>query len=506
MIAVVGGSGAAACRATPPAAAHPVTVGSSRCSSKSHDCSRSGAVQQPLRRGHVLIAAAAQPPNIDLDALLGELEAPEIDADLATLQAEQGAVFDDAGVVVHYKNDSRAMHALEHTAVVADRSHWGRLRLSGEGRLAFLHGQSTADIQAPQPGSGCDTVFVTAQARTIDLATVLAQGSGLLVLVSPGMKQQVAERLDKHIFPGDQVQLMDVSSKTSMFSVLGPQADAVMQQMQAGGICGAPYGTHTLLSFRGKPVIVVSGGGLSGPGYTLIADESVAADVWRALTSQEGVEPFGADCWEMARVLAGRPKAGAELTEDYNPLEAGLYHACSVTKGCSIGQETINKVHNLSAVKQQLWGLEMEAPCTVGDTVEAPDGTKLGKVTSYIDTPSGQHRALAYLKCKVQGQQLDLEGLRVTVAGARGTVVAPPFLTRSFPEQQQATTAGAAAAGDAAGSGASAAGAAGPSEAELAAQQAQQEKEAAEEQRRAEKLAAMQARLAAFQEQQQADA
>lgn len=43
-------------------------------------------------------------------------------------------------------------------AVVADRSHWGRLRLSGEGRLAFLHGQSTADIQALQPGSGCDTV------------------------------------------------------------------------------------------------------------------------------------------------------------------------------------------------------------------------------------------------------------------------------------------------------------------------------------------------------------
>lgn len=119
---------------------------------------------------------ASQPPNIDLDALLGELEAPEIDADLATLQTEQvgaacwveegqdlpaclpgcvttllsrwlgcpglcclrrvdcmlsckhlttrslrcfspaqGAVFDDAGVVVHYKNDSRAMHALEHT-------------------------------------------------------------------------------------------------------------------------------------------------------------------------------------------------------------------------------------------------------------------------------------------------------------------------------------------------------------------------------------------------------
>ena len=59
---------------------------------------------------------------------------------------------------------------------------------------------------------------------------------------------------------------------------------------------------------------------------------------------QEGVEPLGADGWEMARVLAGRPKAGAELAEDYNPLEAGLYAACSLTKGCSIGQETISKV------------------------------------------------------------------------------------------------------------------------------------------------------------------
>ncbi len=51
-------------------------------------------------------------------------------------------------------------------------------------------------------------VFVTAQARTIDLATVLAQGSGLLVLVSPGMKQQLVERLDKYIFPGDQVGML----------------------------------------------------------------------------------------------------------------------------------------------------------------------------------------------------------------------------------------------------------------------------------------------------------
>lgn len=57
--------------------------------SSSSTASRSTATQLPRWRRDARIAAASQPPNIDLDALLGELQAPEIDADLATLQAEQ---------------------------------------------------------------------------------------------------------------------------------------------------------------------------------------------------------------------------------------------------------------------------------------------------------------------------------------------------------------------------------------------------------------------------------
>lgn len=41
---------------------------------------------------------------------------------------------------------------------IADRSTCGRIRVSGDDRLSFLHGQSTADINALKPGQGCDTV------------------------------------------------------------------------------------------------------------------------------------------------------------------------------------------------------------------------------------------------------------------------------------------------------------------------------------------------------------
>ena len=42
--------------------------------------------------------------------------------------------------------------------VLVDRSHWGRLRVSGADRLKFLHGQSTAHFTGLQPGQGVDTV------------------------------------------------------------------------------------------------------------------------------------------------------------------------------------------------------------------------------------------------------------------------------------------------------------------------------------------------------------
>ena len=48
---------------------------------------------------------------------------------------------------------------------------------------------------------------------------------------------------------------------------------------------------------------------------------------------------MGEEGWERARVLAGRPAPGAELTEAHTPLEAGLGGAVSLDKGCYIGQE-----------------------------------------------------------------------------------------------------------------------------------------------------------------------
>ena len=45
---------------------------------------------------------------------------------------------------------------------------------------------------------------------------------------------------------------------------------------------------------------------------------------------------MGERAYEQARICYGRPAADSELTEDYNPLEAGLQAAVSLTKACAV--------------------------------------------------------------------------------------------------------------------------------------------------------------------------
>jgi folate-binding protein YgfZ len=145
---------------------------------------------------------------------------------------------------------------------------------------------------------------------------------------------------------------------------------------------------------------------------------------------------MGAEDWERARITSGRPAAGAELTDDYNPLEAGLYHAVSVNKGCYIGQETIAKVSNRNAVKQQLWGITLTAPASPGSPVTL-QGEKIGVVTSYADLQAHGDFALGYIKTKSKGGLLaggKLEGLKVEVGGQPGTLTEVAYATRDFRE------------------------------------------------------------------------
>jgi folate-binding protein YgfZ len=130
--------------------------------------------------------------------------------------------------------------------------------------------------------------------------------------------------------------------------------------------------------------------------------------------------------WEMLRILQGRPVPDLELTDDYNPLEVGLWQTVSFNKGCYIGQETIARLNTYKGVKQYLWGIRLNDATEPGTVITIGE-EKVGKLTSYTTTPDG-HFGLGYIRSKAGGV-----GLKVQVGETEGEIIAIPFVSHEYP-------------------------------------------------------------------------
>lgn len=341
---------------------------------------------------------------------------------LREIQADAGATFDEAGdFPLSFENDPEAITAAHQGVAVGDRSHWGLIQISGDDRLRFLHNQSTNDIQSRQPGESCETVFVNSTARTLDLATVYILAEMIWVVVSPNRRQSLLEWLDRYIFPMDQVKLKDLTRNYAIFSIIGPKSHELIAQLGAADLQDQPLAHHQVRELNGVAVRIARGNGLSDNGYTLIIPAPEAKQFWRMLMDLD-VVPLGDRVWQHLRILHGRPAPDAELTEDYNPLEAGLWQTISFEKGCYIGQETIARLNTYKGVKQYLWGLRLHGSATPGTPITL-NGDKVGILTSYTDLEQSPF-GLGYIRVKAGG-----EGLTVQVGDTTAEVVEVPFLT-----------------------------------------------------------------------------
>ncbi|MEA5603118.1 folate-binding protein [Nostoc sp. UHCC 0252] len=322
--------------------------------------------------------------------------------------------------------DAAAIQAAKFGVAICDRTAWGRIKVSGDDRLNFLHNQSTNNFQILKPEQGCDTVFVTSTARTIDLATAYVREDAVILLVSPNRRQYLMEWLDKYIFYADKVELSDITEYTNTFSLIGPGSDAVLEKLGIGELIGQPYASHkvyTIASAEGVRIAV--GSGLAAPGYTLTFPNTDKVTVWNKLLEAGAVE-MSDRAWDALRILQGRPAPDSELTDDYNPLEVGLWQTISFTKGCYIGQETIARLNTYKGVKQHLLGIRLSAPVEVGSAIAVGD-EKVGKLTSFTETADG-YFGLGYIRTKAGGV-----GLKVKVGETEGEVIEIPFVSHDYP-------------------------------------------------------------------------
>jgi tRNA-modifying protein YgfZ len=225
--------------------------------------------------------------------------------------------------------------------------------VAGPDRATYLQGLLTNDIPALSPGTGCYSAWLTPQGRMLTDMHVLESGGMILLDVPAETADATRERLDQFIFTED-VQVESLAGKLTSVWMHGPKAAAVLERVLGPSERTGPTSEktpttwrdyqHAQLEFRGQPVSVARIDQLGVPGFCVYLEPSRERDLIGALT-EAGAREVSREALEAARIEAGYPIFGVDMTDDTIPLEAGIEdRAISMSKGCYVGQEVIIRV------------------------------------------------------------------------------------------------------------------------------------------------------------------
>jgi folate-binding protein YgfZ len=325
-----------------------------------------------------------------------------------------------------------AYDAARHRAAFFDRSHRGRIVVSGTERASYLQGLLTNDVVALKAGQGCYAAYLTAQGRMIADLHVYELGDVMLLMMIGGVKDSVMAKLDQFIFSED-VQLGDVSDTFAQVAIIGPGAATIVAAL-VGGVSAdalremAEHG-NARGEWAGGAAIVTRVTDTGEPGFDLYVERAKAGALNAALLAA-GVIELDQPTAEAVRIESGVPLFGRDMDEETIPLEAGIEsRAISFSKGCYVGQEIIIRVlhRGHGRVARKLVGLMLDGDQVpdAGAAIRSGD-RDVGHVTSSTVSPALRRSiALAY----VHRDFLE-PGTRVAVGEQNATVAALPFVGR----------------------------------------------------------------------------
>ena len=320
----------------------------------------------------------------------------------------------------HTAEEFRA--AIEGAAVFP--SDAGRLRLTGDDARDLLNRLST-NLVDPDGDAGevAVTVLTSDRGRIVDLVYVAHCGDHQLMITSPGQQQNVTDFLDKYTIMED-LEVEDVTGNTVMLTITGPEASAIL-----GNVDGIDAMIVALPADAELP-----------PTYQLVCSDQDAADRAIASLQSAGAVSISADTAETLRIAIGQPAYGSEMSDTYNPLEAGLIGAIDFHKGCYIGQEVIARLDTYHKVQKYLVTLRFEsdgsdvsgiASTLPGARLTDEAGDAMGLVTSATVVPTADGAdliGLGYVRTRAVevGGRLSVES--EDVDGVSAVITAQPLL------------------------------------------------------------------------------
>ena len=322
-----------------------------------------------------------------------------------------------------------------------DVSHMGRLRFLGRDSRRFLDRICTRKILGMAKGQCRYSLVCNEQGGCRDDVLVYCMNDDAYLMVCNGVNR---EKILAHIEQerGDFVfEMDDQTEKTAMCAVQGPNVmnliGSVSKEIPA--LKRYRFTTKNLMILK----LIVSRTGYTGEdGVEVILDAKMATPALEMVLKDLGkedsiVKPCGLGARDTLRLEAGMPLYGHELTEEIDPISAGLGFAVKLEKGHAeddagtfIGQDALRAIADVGP-DRRLVGLLLDGRRSARQFMKVFDGeAEIGEVTSGCFSPTLERPiAMAYLessRAEPGGHvQIDLGRAR-----AEAEICALPFYKR----------------------------------------------------------------------------
>src|SRR5258705_7109155 len=205
-------------------------------------------------------------------------------------------------------NDEHA--AVRNNAGVFDVSHMGEFFLKGENALDLIQRVTTNDASKLTPGKAQYSCLTNEQAGIVDdlLVYHIEDKVYMLVVNASNIEKDwswIAAHNDKN------VEMHNVSDKTCLLAVQGPNATKILQPLTEMDILNLKYYTFSKGKFAGVDNVLVSATGYTGAGGVEIYFEDKGDDadtIWEAIFkagAAVGLKPAGLGARDTLRLEMG---------------------------------------------------------------------------------------------------------------------------------------------------------------------------------------------------------
>lgn len=276
---------------------------------------------------------------------------------------------------------------------VFDVSHMGEFILKGPDALDLIQRVTSNDASKLTDGKAQYSCLPNSEGGIVDdlLVYRLDEKTYMLVVNASNIEKDW-NWISKH--NNRQVEMHNISEKTSLLAVQGPKALATLQKLTSINLSEISYYSFKKGELAGCPNVLISATGYTGAGgFEIYFENQYARKIWDAVFeagAEFGIKPIGLGARDTLRLEMGFCLYGNDINDQTSPIEAGLGWITKFTKNFTNAEKL--QLQKQQGVNRKLVGFEM-----IDKGIPRHDyfildesGTHIGIVTSGTQSPSLQ--------------------------------------------------------------------------------------------------------------------